>query len=132
MPYDENDRWREPNNDDRAGWGLLALGVFAQATRYGPEDWSVDATNAEELREVLGDLLCDLRHLCDMAGVSYMEADLFARGNYVEEVLEEALPLPRPDASGTQAQRDAVEKLDNLSQRVSEQLLTRRKVRRAT
>jgi hypothetical protein len=76
----------DPNNADRALWGSLAVVAFASVTGQG-EDVELDPET------VLGDLLADLMHWCDLqkASTSLRESISFesalerARNHYKEE-----------------------------------------------
>ena len=67
-------------NMDRARWAAIALDAFAKATG---QDLRVEAD------DVIGDLLCDLQHLCVIRGFDYEM--LAARG--CEHFDEEAMGL---------------------------------------
>ena len=70
----------EVTNDDRAEWAGEALRAFARKTRQLKGDrWD------DDLENVVGDLLCDLMHLCDRDGVDFARVLKNARGNYKEE-----------------------------------------------
>lgn len=62
----------EDMNDERAEWAQAAIDGFLKSHR-GDEDMAVS------------DLLCNLGHYCDRAGINMVEALSFARGNYNEE-----------------------------------------------
>jgi hypothetical protein len=81
MPY-ENGEFREPNNDDRAGWAAKAVETFARQTKQlkeGDELPPVDAEGPNDWwEEVLGDLVADLIHLTDRLGIEW--GDVVIRG----------------------------------------------------
>jgi hypothetical protein len=98
MPY-INGEYREPTNEDRAGWALAAANEYADQTRMNWDFTALDSRSSDdaedtealgELRaEVISDLLGDLMHLCDRYGLDF--ADLSERGaeHHGEEVREE-------------------------------------------
>lgn len=55
----------EIDNEDRRGWGAVALDAFGEQT--GQTGYAYD--NAECLGEIAGDLICALLHLADAAGL---------------------------------------------------------------
>lgn len=63
----------EQMNEQRAEWARLALGAFMSATGQ---------TDAEES---LGDLLCDLMHLCDRSELDFLPLVNKACRMYLEE-----------------------------------------------
>jgi hypothetical protein len=85
----------EPDNEDRAGFALSGVEAYARTTRSGSSEQtvSVDGPDDEEGREhaeeVISDLLCDLRHLCDVLGVNFQMTLGRSLRDYTEEVAEE-------------------------------------------
>lgn len=71
-----------PTNLDRSTWADAALDAYARLTRTIPED--------SDTEELVRDLLTDLMHLCDRDGVDFAQELEYARGNYQEEMDEEA------------------------------------------
>jgi hypothetical protein len=65
MPYKDGVSV-DPTNADRADFARAALLAYAKQTRYSPDDH--DLTVPEVFEEILGDLLCDVRHLRDQLG----------------------------------------------------------------
>jgi hypothetical protein len=67
-----------------------ARGALAAVDYYSP--------NRSDEAEGISDLLCDLRHLCDMLGLDFLE--LVNRGNwhYAEELAEGVASLERRQA----------------------------------
>jgi hypothetical protein len=63
------------DNLTRAGWAFAALHTFAGRT----------GVHGENPATALGDLLADIRHLCDALGVDYSEVDANGAGHYAEE-----------------------------------------------
>jgi hypothetical protein len=70
----------EPTNEDRAKWALAAVNAFAKETRMDEA--------GEELETILGDLFCDLRHLCDFHGLDFDHLASRSRSAYEEERAE--------------------------------------------
>lgn len=77
-----------PTNEDRAHWALVAVEAYARQTRFDPDEQKI--TGQEGLQEVLGDLLCDARHLAASYGVDFDELAENSRGAWQEECDEEA------------------------------------------
>lgn len=73
-----------PDNLDRAQWARLALVTFAEATRQ----------DGDEHEEVVSDLLCDLRHFCDLAELDWTDLLRRAEMHYEAEVEEEEVVGP--------------------------------------
>jgi hypothetical protein len=82
MPYID-DEFVEPTNEDRAHWALEAAQTYAGLTRSDGHRVSEAGTDYAE--EVIGDLLCDLRHLCKRLGVDYELLDNRADINFSAE-----------------------------------------------
>lgn len=74
-------QWRSDDsphdNTRRAGFALQGVGAYAAKTRLAGD---VDA------REVIGDLLGDLRHLCDALGLDFAALDEDGREHYDAEL----------------------------------------------
>lgn len=75
----------EPSNLDRAVWAQIALAAFAKETR---QDTSGDLE--ADPGQVIGDLLCDLMHLCRQGGIDFEECLSNGRGHFEFEVEEES------------------------------------------
>lgn len=88
MPYMDGNFF-EPDNEDRAGFANIALDAYARETRHDPREQSVDMGDADHVTEVMSDLVCDLMHLADAAGVEFDQILESARSNYDFEVMEE-------------------------------------------
>ena len=88
MPY-MGDSFTEPDNSDRAEWANAALDTFAALTHSDPREQSVDPEDKDYLEEVAGDLMCDLFHLLNQAGIDPEEVIPTARYNYEFERDEE-------------------------------------------
>lgn len=74
-----------PTNYDRAEWAHEALRWFAgQTGQIRSGDFEHD------LPTVIGDLLCDLCHLCDREGIDFDAALEKGRSGYVDDLEEEA------------------------------------------
>lgn len=54
-----------PSNNDRAEWALSSLLKFAELTGLRSD------RNHEELDTIVGDFLCNLRHLCSRDGLDF-------------------------------------------------------------
>jgi hypothetical protein len=65
MPYKDG-VFVEPMNADRAEFARASLLAYAEQTWHNPADHDLSVSEAFE--EILGDLLCDLRHLRDQLG----------------------------------------------------------------
>lgn len=89
MPY-MADGFTEPDNSDRAEWALEALNTFAKLTHYDPREQSVDPEDKDYLEGLASDLICDLMHLLNQAGIEPEEVIPTARYNYEFERDEEA------------------------------------------
>jgi hypothetical protein len=91
MPY-VNGEFREPNNDDRAGWAAAAVETFARQTKQlkaGDELPPVDAEGPNDWwEEVLGDLVCDMIHLTNKLGIEWGDVVIRGEGAYEEEVAQ--------------------------------------------
>ncbi len=73
-------------NEDRADWALIALQAFADRTNQSGGE-PLDRTDIDNIDEILGDLLGDLRHLVGPE----IYGECCARGSaYYHEELEEA------------------------------------------
>jgi hypothetical protein len=68
-----------PNNEDRADWGMAAVATFAEYVRA---PWSGST------QEDVGDLLADLFHFADRAGLDMDGLIAGARETYAFEVAE--------------------------------------------
>jgi len=62
-------------NPERAAWAALAMDAFKDATNM----------HGEDNETIISDLLCDLMHFCDEAGLSYADCNRRAWENHVEE-----------------------------------------------
>lgn len=60
----------EVTNTTRAGWARTALEAYIGETRHGG-GYELTLDNSENNEEVIGDFLCDLRHLCDDLGLDF-------------------------------------------------------------
>jgi hypothetical protein len=83
---------REPNNRDRAEWARLAVNAYAEETRHGLQEQTVSGETEEDrdhAEEVIGDLFCDLHHLCDVLGVSFDEVLRRGQSDWGQDVSEE-------------------------------------------
>jgi hypothetical protein len=72
--------FEEPTNNERADWAHTALAAFADETC---QDTSGDLEH--EIGSVIGDLMCNLYHLCDQQGIPHSHVD-HAKDAYEEEV----------------------------------------------
>lgn len=86
-------------NEDRARRGADAMIAYtrddytAKVLQEVPvADWG------ETGQEVLQDLLNDLRHLADMAGLDFDLADYSGERSYIEELIEEAIQAKEEQA----------------------------------
>lgn len=89
-----------PNNLDRATFAGLALVAYINRTRHAEQERDLDEVSGlpkgsldggtETLYEVVGDILCDLRHWCDVAGIDFAAANERGIGHYLAEVDHEA------------------------------------------
>jgi hypothetical protein len=86
MPYRDG-VFHDPTNADRADFARAALLAYAEQTRYDPADR--DLSVAEVFEEILGDLLCDVRHLRDQLGHGTDILDFSAYNCYEDELAEE-------------------------------------------
>jgi hypothetical protein len=71
----------EPTNNDRALWANTAVSAMALETMYDPD--------AEDQETLIGDLLCNLRHLCDAEGLNFDAINAGAGRCYSEEISEQ-------------------------------------------
>jgi hypothetical protein len=72
-----------PINHKRAGWAARAVKSFSAST--GSELWS----------EAIGDLLCDLGHLCDSRQLDFVAIAEHAIGTWqIERVEPDGVSLP--------------------------------------
>ena len=69
------------DNNRRAGWGAKALLTYADATFGGAE--------GEDFETVIGDLMGDLMHLCDLLELDFAEMCEKGRGHYLPEIAGE-------------------------------------------
>lgn len=67
----------EGRNHTRATWAGVAITAYAKRTGM---------YRTEPLEAVIGDVLADLRHLCDALGLNMGEIDAQAHRRYVEEL----------------------------------------------
>lgn len=92
MPMNE-DGFNEPDNNDRADFANDAVSAYFVRTRPSdpyPEDISaLDEDDREALTEALGDMLCDLQHWADVAGIDFDDRLETGRMHYGEEVEDE-------------------------------------------
>lgn len=68
------------NNRIRAAWAATAIEAFAKETR---QDTSGDMEHDKP--SVVGDLLANIRHYCDVHGMAYAELDRVAHNHYTAE-----------------------------------------------
>lgn len=84
----------EPDNADRASFARTGVEAYARCTRSGDSTVTVDdpadPDSRENAEEVIGDLLGDLRHLCQAWGIDFDEVSERGRGHFEYEVAEEA------------------------------------------
>jgi len=66
------------DNSARASWAATALSAFAERTNM--------TEAGEDIETAMCDLLCDLRHLCDAAGLDWHDAEFRAMSTYRDEV----------------------------------------------
>lgn len=71
----------EPSNNDRASWANTAVQAHGLETMDSPED--------EDISTLIGDLLCNLRHLCDAEGLDFGAVDKGSHRCYMEEIGEQ-------------------------------------------
>lgn len=71
-------------NSQRAEWAQQCIDLFAAETDMR----TPDGRNYEDNRTVLADLLADLRHWAETAGVDFDEVCEGSRGVYEDEVAE--------------------------------------------
>jgi hypothetical protein len=69
----------EPTNQARARWAAAAIAAFATET----------GTAGEDLSTQVGDLLADLHHLCDRAGICFRVCSQRAEDHYRAEIDED-------------------------------------------
>jgi hypothetical protein len=81
-------------NSDRADWAQVAVEAFAAETS---QDTSGDL--AEDKGQVIGDLLCNLMHLCRQDNINFEECLSNGRGNFEFEVEEETQEESDGDAT---------------------------------
>ena len=81
-----------PSNNDRADWAKSALDVFAKETGL------ISDTNEETLETIVGDFLCNLRHLCERENIPIDQGWVDSEMMYEEEVEEEADSAESPGA----------------------------------
>ncbi len=74
-----------PDNEDRRRWARVALDAFGAET--GQTDY--DYRNPEHLIEIGGDLICNLLHLADQAGMDPEVLLEKGRDHHDEEVAEQ-------------------------------------------
>jgi hypothetical protein len=81
----------EPTNADRASWAKQALAIFTEHTFSGDHPDSMDRG---DLRDAIGDLICDLMHFAHQQ--HFNAADLLQQGcgNFAYELLDESLSHP--------------------------------------
>jgi hypothetical protein len=83
-----NSRTETPTNEDRAEWARAAVEAYARQTRCDVREHVVD--DADGLDEILGDLLCDARHLAAAYSVDFNDLIERSLGAWREECDEEA------------------------------------------
>ena len=78
---------KEPDNEDRAGWALVALNAYGKETRAVDQILIEDGAigGRDLLEEVAGDLICDLMHLLAKHGLEPEEIMATGRYHYGEE-----------------------------------------------
>lgn len=85
----------EPTNEERAEWARTAANAFAAETRYDPREQVISVTGPDDTegkdnaKEILSDLLCDTRHLCNVLGISFNEILGRSLSDYTEDIAEE-------------------------------------------
>ena len=72
-----------PSNEDRADWALTALNAFAAETGQTADIGGGD----DDIASVIGDLLCDLGHLCDRHGIDFHSKVVNAVATHASEKL---------------------------------------------
>ncbi len=98
-----------PTNRDRADWALAACQVFAGHT--GQKWFEGDGeASSDEQQEIVGDLLCDLMHLCDFYKVDFCAALASGSHHYDAERTDEypAALLDRQNVNQVKAQVTAL------------------------
>ena len=78
----------QPSNNQRASWANTALSAFVNEVFWGERC-------IEEDEELIGDLLCNFRHLADAQGWDIEAMWESSRGAYREEIAEQ----PKADGS---------------------------------
>lgn len=81
----------EVTNADRAGWAQAAAEAYASETRFDPREQVIvngDDDDKDHASEVIGDLLGDLRHLCDTLGLDFDTLSETGAMHHAEEVAE--------------------------------------------
>lgn len=66
---------QQPTNNQRAAWARSALNHFTD-----------EVGDAGDMQDNIGDLICDLRHLCDAEGVDFQQALVNGLSNYRAEI----------------------------------------------
>jgi hypothetical protein len=79
----------EISNADRAAWAAYAVTAYARQTRHSVPEHTI--ASAEHVRELIGDLICDLLHLGDQWGVDPEVLIESGRGHFADEVTAERL-----------------------------------------
>lgn len=77
MPYPPAQGDGVLRNSLRAHYGLAALAGYVEAVADDPD---------EPIRQTLGDVLADLRHLADALGLDFADVDRQAADRYREEL----------------------------------------------
>lgn len=78
----------QPTNWDRADFAAAALQEYHSETRFDTPTYGDEGSEA--FTEAFGDMLCDMQHLADRAGVDFEDMLDVARRAYAEEVAEAA------------------------------------------
>lgn len=77
-----------PDNNDRASFAATALQAYFSETRFNAATYGDEGSS--EMDEAFGDLLCDLRHLAERAGLDWAVLNNRGELTYLEEQAEEA------------------------------------------
>jgi hypothetical protein len=76
-------------NADRAGWARTALDAYVDETRSPcASAYELTPENKDNNEEVIGDFLCDLRHLCDALGLDWESLNDSGAMHYRDEAEE--------------------------------------------
>lgn len=72
------------SNSDRIGWAQKAADAYCKATRH--QNLLEYVSDPSDGKEVIADLLCDLRHLADSMQVEWDQAGIRAAAHYSAEL----------------------------------------------